>query len=282
MENIVAPYAEKRRQSGRIGRSCRKTEQARVNQGNLRRLRIGETSLPPPLGRREGPGWREITEVGRFCGAPLSLRTSQNLPTRAFPHAAERTAHKTFRFRLFLATSLLNRGRRGSRRRDSADPARQAGFPKRSAKGSSARGLANISSCLTESLPFARERTAMPGPTRKPPSPQASGAQRTTATNAAPPSRECYHGGMDDFERRWRLIHEQLLDQASGAQPRAVASQRTLFGIRSSVEEKMDRFAARSKRSSGRSGMRWGARTAMPRPTAPSAPARRRSSRSAS
>ena len=48
---------------------------------------------------------------------------------------------------------------------------------------------------------------------------------------------------MDDFERRWRLIHEQLLDQASGTQPRAVASQRTLFGIRSSVEEKMDRFA---------------------------------------
>ena len=48
---------------------------------------------------------------------------------------------------------------------------------------------------------------------------------------------------MDDFERRWRLIREQLLDQASGAQPRAVASQRTLFGIRSSVEEKMDRFA---------------------------------------
>ena len=48
---------------------------------------------------------------------------------------------------------------------------------------------------------------------------------------------------MEDFERTWRLIREQLLDQASGAQPRAVSSRRTLFGIRSSVEEKMDRFA---------------------------------------
>lgn len=48
---------------------------------------------------------------------------------------------------------------------------------------------------------------------------------------------------MEDFERTWRLIRERLLDQANGAQPRAVASRRTLFGIRSSVEEKMDRFA---------------------------------------
>lgn len=65
---------------------------------------------------------------------------------------------------------------------------------------------------------------------------------------------------MDDFERRWKLIQEQLRVQASGEPPRPVSSGRTLFGIRSTIEEKMDRFAReiedeyRTKRESERGG----------------------------
>ncbi len=46
-----------------------------------------------------------------------------------------------------------------------------------------------------------------------------------------------------DFERRWERIQQQLQVQMSGsAQPR-VSSGRTLFGIKSESERKMDEFA---------------------------------------
>lgn len=56
-------------------------------------------------------------------------------------------------------------------------------------------------------------------------------------------ARCCYHGGMDDFERKWQRIQEQLRIQASGdARPR-ISSGRTLFGIQSEGERKMEEFA---------------------------------------
>lgn len=48
---------------------------------------------------------------------------------------------------------------------------------------------------------------------------------------------------MDDFEKKWKRIQEQLRIQMSGdGQPR-VSSGRTLFGIRSEGERKMEEFA---------------------------------------
>jgi fido (protein-threonine AMPylation protein) len=52
-----------------------------------------------------------------------------------------------------------------------------------------------------------------------------------------------YHARMDDFERKWELIREQLRIQATGETPPRISSGRTLFGIRSEVEEKMDAIA---------------------------------------
>ena len=52
-----------------------------------------------------------------------------------------------------------------------------------------------------------------------------------------------YHGRMGDFEKRWQRIAEALQQEMSGDVRPRVASGRTLFGIRSEVEEKMDRFA---------------------------------------
>lgn len=49
---------------------------------------------------------------------------------------------------------------------------------------------------------------------------------------------------MDDFERKWKLIQENLRFQATGEQPRAVSSGRTLFGIKSTAEETIERVAA--------------------------------------
>jgi hypothetical protein len=47
----------------------------------------------------------------------------------------------------------------------------------------------------------------------------------------------------NDFEKRWERIQEQLRIQASGdAQPR-FSSGRTLFGIQSECERKMEEFA---------------------------------------
>ncbi len=52
-----------------------------------------------------------------------------------------------------------------------------------------------------------------------------------------------YHGRMDDFEKRWKRIQDQLRIQMNGDEQPAFSSGRTLFGIRSAAEEKMDRFA---------------------------------------
>lgn len=49
--------------------------------------------------------------------------------------------------------------------------------------------------------------------------------------------------GMDDFEKKWQRIQEQLRIQMNGeVQPR-LSSGRTLFGIQSEGERKMDEFA---------------------------------------
>lgn len=48
---------------------------------------------------------------------------------------------------------------------------------------------------------------------------------------------------MDDFEKRWRRIQDQLRIQMNGDEQPRFSSGRTLFGIRSTAEEKMDRFA---------------------------------------
>lgn len=48
---------------------------------------------------------------------------------------------------------------------------------------------------------------------------------------------------MDDFEKRWKRIQDQLRIQMNGDEQPRFSSGRTLFGIRSEAEEKMDRFA---------------------------------------
>ena len=48
---------------------------------------------------------------------------------------------------------------------------------------------------------------------------------------------------MDEFEKRWERMKEQLLAQAAGEEPARVTSTRTLFGIPSTVEQTMERFA---------------------------------------
>ena len=53
----------------------------------------------------------------------------------------------------------------------------------------------------------------------------------------------CYHGRMDDFEKKWKRIQEQLRIQMSGDERPRVSSGRTLFGIRSEGERKMEEFA---------------------------------------
>lgn len=53
----------------------------------------------------------------------------------------------------------------------------------------------------------------------------------------------CYHGHMDDFEKKWKRIQEQLRIQMSGDERPCVSSGRTLFGIQSEGERKMEEFA---------------------------------------
>ena len=48
---------------------------------------------------------------------------------------------------------------------------------------------------------------------------------------------------MDDFEKKWKRIQEQLCIQMSGDEQPRVSSGRTLFGIRSEGERKMEEFA---------------------------------------
>lgn len=74
-----------------------------------------------------------------------------------------------------------------------------------------------------------------------------------------------YHGRMDDFEKRWKRIQDQLRIQMNGDEQPTFSSGRTLFGIRSAAEEKMDRFAreieeeARQRRLARREGGRGAA-----------------------
>lgn len=53
-----------------------------------------------------------------------------------------------------------------------------------------------------------------------------------------------YNARMDDFQKKWQRIQDALgREYAGDVQPR-VSSTRTLFGIKSEVEQKMERFAA--------------------------------------
>lgn len=48
---------------------------------------------------------------------------------------------------------------------------------------------------------------------------------------------------MNDFEKRWQRIQQALQLEITGDERPMVSSGRTLFGIRSEAEEKMDRWA---------------------------------------
>lgn len=48
---------------------------------------------------------------------------------------------------------------------------------------------------------------------------------------------------MDDFEKRWQRIADLLQMEATGNERPVISSKRTLFGIKSDVEIKMDAFA---------------------------------------
>ena len=47
-----------------------------------------------------------------------------------------------------------------------------------------------------------------------------------------------------DFERRWERMQQLLGAEARGDEPRPFASTRTLFGIRSTVEQQLDALVA--------------------------------------
>ena len=47
-----------------------------------------------------------------------------------------------------------------------------------------------------------------------------------------------------DDERRWKRIHDLLAAEASGKELRPVVSQRTLFGIPSTMEQTIERIVA--------------------------------------
>lgn len=48
---------------------------------------------------------------------------------------------------------------------------------------------------------------------------------------------------MNDFDRRWQHISQLLSMEATGKERPMFSSGRTLFGIKSTAEEKMDQFA---------------------------------------
>ena len=48
---------------------------------------------------------------------------------------------------------------------------------------------------------------------------------------------------MDDFEKKWKRIQEQLRIQMNGDERARISSGRTLFGIQSECERKMEEFA---------------------------------------
>ncbi len=47
-----------------------------------------------------------------------------------------------------------------------------------------------------------------------------------------------------DFHRQWRMMQQLIGAEAQGRRPHAINSTRTLFGIKSHVEEVMDAVAA--------------------------------------
>lgn len=48
---------------------------------------------------------------------------------------------------------------------------------------------------------------------------------------------------MNDFEKRWQRISQLLSMEATGKERPMVSSGRTIFGIKSTAEQKMDEFA---------------------------------------
>ncbi|MDO5334905.1 MAG: hypothetical protein Q4F23_02365 [Coriobacteriia bacterium] len=48
---------------------------------------------------------------------------------------------------------------------------------------------------------------------------------------------------MDTEEKKWKQLQQALEFEITGKAPRPACSMRTLFGIKSEVEEKMERFA---------------------------------------
>ena len=60
---------------------------------------------------------------------------------------------------------------------------------------------------------------------------------------AAQASSACYHTAMNDFDKRWQRISQLLSMEATGKERPMFSSGRTLFGIKSTAEEKMDQFA---------------------------------------
>lgn len=48
-------------------------------------------------------------------------------------------------------------------------------------------------------------------------------------------------------QRNWEMLQQQLGAESRGDPPRTFASTRTLFGIRSTVEQQLDEFVAREE-----------------------------------
>ena len=57
-------------------------------------------------------------------------------------------------------------------------------------------------------------------------------------------------------EKRWELMQQVLLAENRGDEPRAFSSGRTLFGIRSHVEEVLERVAAEDEERCRREALR--------------------------
>ena len=55
---------------------------------------------------------------------------------------------------------------------------------------------------------------------------------------------------LRDDEKRWKRIQEMLAAEASGKPVRPAVSQRTLFGIKSTVEQTIERVVEEEERKS--------------------------------
>ena len=56
---------------------------------------------------------------------------------------------------------------------------------------------------------------------------------------------------LRDDEKRWKRIQEMLAAEASGKPVRPAVSQRTLFGIKSTVEQTIERVVEEEERKRG-------------------------------